>query len=196
MEQPKRKNIRLTTYDYSAPGAYFITVCTKDKKNLFWSDVGGSDGSAAGGRYSDLSEWQRSVCDADASAARRAPGTATGIDRPEDVPLNHNGQIVDQAIKSIPEHYPTITVDRYVIMPNHIHLLLQIHGGADGRSLIAPTISTVVRLMKSAASHEAGFALWQKGFYDHVIRSDADYLDCWQYIEGNPGRREEKHYET
>ena len=160
MEQPTRKNIRLTNYDYRAPGAYFITVCTKNKENLFWSDVGAIS------------------------------------DRPEDVPLNHTGQIVDQAIKNIPVHYPSITVDRYVIMSNHIHLLLQIHSSADGRSVIAPTISTVVRLMKSAASHEAGCSLWQKGFYDHVIRSEADYLDCWQYIEGNPGKQEEAKYET
>jgi REP element-mobilizing transposase RayT len=156
MEQPTRKNIRLTAYDYSAPGAYFITVCTKNKENLFWSDVGAV------------------------------------IGRPENVPLNHTGQIVDQAIKNIPNHYPAISADRYVIMPNHIHLLLQIRGGADGRSMIAPTISTVVRSMKGFAVKQAGIPLWQKGFYDHIIRSEADYLDCWQYIEGNPGKRDDR----
>ena len=160
MEQPKRKHTRLTTWNYRAPGAYFITVCTKNKENLFWSDVGAI------------------------------------IDRPENVPLNHVGQIVDQVIKNIPNHYPAITVDQYVIMPNHIHLLLQIHTDPDGRSMIAPTISTVVRSMKGFAVKQAGFPLWQKGFYDHIIRSEADYLDCWQYIEGNPGKREEKYYEA
>ena len=160
MEQPKRKNIRLTDYPYCAPGAYFVTVCTKNKENLFWSDVGAI------------------------------------IDRPENVPLNPIGQIVDQVIQNIPNHYPAISIDRYVIMPNHIHLLLQIHTGADGRSMIAPTISTVVRSMKGAAVKLAGMPLWQKSFYDHVIRSRQDYLDCWQYIEGNPGKREEMRYET
>ena len=57
--------------------------------------------------------------------------------------------------------------------------------------MIAPTISTVVRLMKGAASKRAGFPLWQKGFYDHVVRSQRDYLDIWNYIEGNPGKWEE-----
>ena len=76
-------------------------------------------------------------------------------------------------------------------MPNHIHLLLQIHGGADGRPMTAPTIQQVVNQLKGYAAKQAGFPLWQKGFYDHVIRSEADYLDCWQYIEGNPGKREE-----
>lgn len=152
MEQPKRKNIRLTTYDYSAPGAYFITVCTQNKENLFWSDVGAV------------------------------------IGRPEDVPLNHTGQIVDQAIENIPNHYPAISIDRYVIMPNHIHLLLQIHTDHDGRPMTAPTIPMVVNQLKGYVTKQVGFPIWQKGFYDHVIRSEADYLDCWQYIEGNPSK--------
>ena len=76
-------------------------------------------------------------------------------------------------------------------MPNHIHLLLQIHTDADGRSMIAPTISTVVRLMKGAVSKQAGFSVWQKGFHDHVVRSQQDYLDIWNYMEGNPGKWEE-----
>ena len=54
--------------------------------------------------------------------------------------------------------------------------------------MIAPTISTVVQMMKGAVSKMAGFPLWQKGFYDHVIRNEKDYLDIWNYIEGNPSR--------
>ena len=57
--------------------------------------------------------------------------------------------------------------------------------------MIAPTISTVVRLMKGAVSKQAGFSVWQKGFYDHVVRSQRDYLDIWNYMEGNSGKWEE-----
>ena len=99
--------------------------------------------------------------------------------------------VVRQSIHDIPSHYPAITVDHAVIMPNHIHLLLQINTDANGRSMIAPTISTVVRLMKGAVSKQAGVSVWQKGFYDHVIRNDDDYQDIWNYIEGNPGKWEE-----
>ena len=152
MEKRKRKVNRLRDYDYSTPNAYFVTICTEKRKNLFWPDVGAI------------------------------------IDRPQEVPLTQLGKIVRRSIESIPEHYPAVSVDHYVIMPNHIHLLLQIHTDSDGRSLIAPTISTVVRLMKGAASKEAGYAMWQKGFYDHVIRGDKDYLDAWQYIEWNPAK--------
>ena len=152
MELPKRKQNRLTEYDYSTPNAYFITVCTQDRKNLFWTDVGAA------------------------------------ISRQENVSLTDLGIVVKQSIDEIPEHYPAITVDNYVIMPNHIHLLLQINADIDGRPMAAPTISTVVNQMKGVISKRAGFSVWQKGFYDHVIRNDNDYRDIWKYIEGNPGK--------
>ena len=110
------------------------------------------------------------------------------IDRPKNVPLTNLGIIVQRSIENIPKHYPAISVDHYVIMPNHIHLLLQINTDVNGRSMIAPTISTVVRLMKGKVSKQAGFTVWQKGFYDHVIRNDNDYRDIWNYIEGNPSK--------
>ena len=56
--------------------------------------------------------------------------------------------------------------------------------------MAAPTISTVVNQLKGVASKSAGFPLWQKGFYDHVIRGESDYLDTWNYIYGNPLRWE------
>ena len=110
------------------------------------------------------------------------------IDRPENVPLTNLGIIVRRSIEDIPKHHPTISADHFVIMPNHIHLLLQINTDPDGRSVIAPTISTVVRLMKGAVSKQAGFTVWQKGFYDHVIRNNKDYRAIWNYIEGNPSK--------
>ena len=152
MELPKRKPNRLTEYDYSTPNAYFITVCTQDRKNLFWTD------------------------------ARAA------IDCPENISLTDIGMMVKQVILDIPKHYPAITVDHAVVMPNHIHLLLQIKTDIDGRPMAAPTISTVINQTKGAASKMAGFSVWQKGFYDHVIRNDNDYRDIWNYIEGNPGK--------
>lgn len=152
MALPVRKQNRLTEYDYRTPNAYFITICTNKRKNLFWKDIG------------------------------------TIIDRPENVPLTNLGTIAKRSIEDIPKHYPVISVDHYVIMPNHIHLLMQIHLDSSGRSLIAPTISTAVRLMKGAVTKQAGFPIWQKSFYDHVIRNDNDYQEIWNYIEGNPSK--------
>ena len=108
------------------------------------------------------------------------------IGRPSPLPLSSLGKIVEQAISGIPNHYPMITVDQYTIMPNHIHLLLQIHADEIGRPMVAPTISTVVNQLKGIASKQAGFPLWQKGFYDHVIRNETDYAEVWNDIAGNP----------
>lgn len=152
MELPRRKQIRLTEYDYSTPNAYFITICTDNRKNLFWKDAG------------------------------------MIIDQSENIPLTNLGSITQQSIAQISKRYPMISVDHFVIMPNHIHLLLQINTDVNGRSVIAPTISTVVRLMKGTVSRQAGFAVWQKGFYDHVIRNDNDYQEIWNYIDGNPSK--------
>lgn len=110
------------------------------------------------------------------------------IARPEDVQLSRYGVIVDEAIRSIPKYYPAVSLDHYVIMPNHIHLLLQIKSDCDGRPMVAPTISTVVQQMKGAVSKRVGFPVWQKGFHDHVIRSETDYQEIWEYIENNPAR--------
>ena len=161
MDLPKRKQNRLVEYDYSTPNAYFITVCTKNRKNLFWMEVGAI------------------------------------IDRPNNVPLTNLGMIARQSIEDIPNYYSAVSVDHFVIMPNHIHLLLQINTDADGRSMIAPTVSTVVRLMKGTVSKQAGLSVWQKGFYDHVIRNDHDYREIWNYIDGNPSKwTEDKLYKS
>ncbi len=111
------------------------------------------------------------------------------IGRPQDVMLSEYGVVVKNAIMEIPKRYPAVSVDHYVIMPEHIHLLLQIQTDSGGRPMVAPTVSTVVQQMKGAVSKKLGFALWQKGFYDHVVRGEQDYLEIWNYIEGNPIKR-------
>ena len=67
-------------------------------------------------------------------------------------------------------------------MPNHIHLLISI-GKAGGRMISAPT---VIGSLKRYVSRQAGFSVWQKGFYDHVVRDPDDLQIKWNYIEGNP----------
>ncbi|MBE6926461.1 MAG: hypothetical protein E7461_06420 [Ruminococcaceae bacterium] len=154
-ELSKRKPNRLPNFDYSTPGAYFITVCTKNRKCILWNNVGAS------------------------------------IARPHNIPLSAYGKIVNQAICNIPLHYPAVTVDNYTIMPNHIHLLLQINTDADGRPMVAPTISTIVQQMKGIVTKQVGESIWQKLFHDHIIRGEKDYLKIWEYIENNPAKWKE-----
>ena len=152
MDTPRRKPNRLKDYDYSENGAYFITVCTKEKACLFWN-VGAS--------------------------TARPDGMVT---------LSAAGKTVEAAILNIPKVYSCVSVDKYAVMPNHIHMLLSIQA-CDGRAMPAPTISVVVQQMKGHVSKQLGKSIWQKLFHDHVVRNEMDYQKIWQYIDTNPMRR-------
>ena len=159
MDLPKRKQIRLPEYDYSAPGAYFVTICTHERRCI-------------------LSEI--------------AVGAATS--RPPELHLTALGEIVDLAIRNISSIYPSISVDNYVIMPNHVHLILRICDEENGRQIAAPTVSSAIGQMKRWASIQAKTALWQKSFYEHVICGEADYRQIWDYIDANPAKWTEDRY--
>jgi len=121
---PTRKRIRLEEFDYSTPGAYFITVCTANRENLFWS-------------------------------ARRGE-----LCSPADVPLSNVGRIVNKEIGKIKTVYDSVRVDQYCIMPDHIHLIISICTGADGRTQFAPTISRVMKQFKGSITKQVGRPIW------------------------------------
>ena len=84
--------------------------------------------------------------------------------------------------------YESVRVDKYIVMPDHIHMLVSIVPDVFGRPQVAPTISRVVQQFKGAITKKVGFSLWQKGYYDHIIRGQQDYDEIWQYIDENPLR--------
>ena len=183
-ELPNRKQIRIKDYDYSEPGAYFITICTVNREKILWNGVGAD------------------------------------IIRPQSVPLSAIGKIAEQGILQIAKHYKNISVDKYCIMPDHMHLILRIESdtcgrmisaptetgrdragqgsdesqctihelspGTAGRMISAPTVSTVVGSMKRWVSGQVGRSVWQRSFYDHGIRNQQDYNEIRTYIENNP----------
>lgn len=149
-ELPKRKPIRIENYDYSSPGAYFITVCSSNREEIFWNGVGAD------------------------------------IIRPQDVPLSAAGKIAEQGILQMAQHYENVAVDKYCVMPDHVHFILRIESDIGGRIISAPTVSTVVGSMKRWVSRQIGRPIWQKSFYDHGIRNQRDYDEIWEYIENNP----------
>lgn len=156
---PIRKRNRLKNFDYSSNGMYFITICTKDKTNLFWSN--------------------ESIC-------------VVGEDSilPQNsVRLTLFGKYVDEAINYIPVVYPHIHLLEYVIMPNHIHLILYIPNDG-GRMLSSPTtlatISIAIGQMKRWVSRRIGIPIWQRSFHDHVIRDHRDYVKISKYVRDNP----------
>ena len=171
MDRPVRKEIRLKNYDYSGNGAYFITICTKDKMCLFWDN---------NDKYQPLMSCSNINNECVGAASRRPL---------KKVYLSKYGTIVKNELSQIPIIYPDIVfIPKYVIMPNHIHMIIIInyYGDKSGRRNAAPTISRVINQFKGNISRKAGFSVWQKSFYDRIIRNNAEYSAYWQYIENNP----------
>jgi len=120
IDRPQRKKNRLENYDYSSCGAYFITICTLERRNCFWKNVGAI------------------------------------IDRPQDVELSQYGKMVDNAIQNIPSAYSALSLEGYIIMPNHIHLLVRVCADEYGRPLVAPTMSRVINNLKGLFPNKQG----------------------------------------
>ncbi|MCL2195629.1 MAG: hypothetical protein FWB76_06735 [Oscillospiraceae bacterium] len=102
--------------------------------------------------------------------------------------LSRYGLVVRCAVDAISTHYAHASVDSYVIMPNHVHMLLRLN---HGRQVAAPTrepadVSTIIGQMKRHVSMEIGFPLWQKSFHDHIVRNHEDYARIAHYINTNP----------
>ena len=151
--------MRWRNFDYSSARSYFVTFCTHERKNILSHIVG---------------------------AIHESPA----------VELSGCGRVIDTAIKAIPDRFE-VTVDHYVIMPNHIHLLLTIK--SEESNPIASNIprknrsilSKIIGYTKMNASKEInkrfGFTdIWQRGFYDHVVRDSEEFQKIIKYIHENP----------
>ena len=126
---PQRKPIRLEDYDYSTPGAYFITICTANREPIFWSTRRGE------------------LCS------------------PANISLSDAGILIANEIKKLNTIYHAVRVDKYCIMPDHLHMILTIDTDESGRTQFAPTISRVVKQFKGAITKQLGRPIWQKSFY-------------------------------
>ena len=200
-----RKGIRLPEYDYSSEGAYFVTVCTDGKRRILSElPTVGADSVRPYALSGSANGADNSICShalpgatvvADDSVRHHVlTGATVAADdsvRPT-VPtvLTPIGKIVEDCILSLPLHNDGIRLDKYVVMPNHIHLLLRFVPAEGGQS--RPPLQKVMQSLKSVTTRkcwEFGISkLWQRSFYDHVIRNETDYLKIWQYIEENPLR--------
>ena len=106
--------------------------------------------------------------------------------RPQESPqLSEYGIIIKNEIERIGIIYNNVVaIDKYVIMPNHIHMMIMLYGN-DGRPKVAPTISRIMQQFKGAVTKKIGFSLWQKLYHDHIIRNEQEYQKIWQYIDTN-----------
>ena len=158
-ELPQRKRLRLKNFDYSMPGAYFITICTHNRKCTLSRVVG---------------------------AIHESP----------EMKLTDYGKIIDEIIQNIPARYKA-NIDTYVIMPNHIHLIIIITDDEElraihesplrGRSII-PKVIGYIKMNASKEIHcqHGNTTIWQRGFHDHIIRDRRDYEKIAKYIYENP----------
>ena len=111
------------------------------------------------------------------------------------------GRVAESMIRQISVQYPAVEVDKYVIMPDHIHLLVRI--GQEGTGNPSPTLGNVIGWYKYRATKEMnlikgtqGERVFQRSYYDHVIRNQRDYDEIWQYIENNPRKWALQNYEN
>jgi putative transposase len=154
-----RRSPHLAAFDYTSPGAYFVTVCTHERRCLF-------------GRVQD-----------------------------ERVLLSEAGQIVETEWLNTAARRSYVALDSHVIMPNHIHGLIIIREHAQPVRLTAApgprrhSLSSIVGGFKAAASRRIGHLherhrpdLWQRGYYERVVRHEADLKSIREYIANNPSR--------
>lgn len=106
------------------------------------------------------------------------------------IKLTSIGETVNQSILYINKNYNNISVDKYVIMPNHVHLIIRVDNQSGGHGDPPLQVHDVIGRLKSFTTHKYGNALWQRSFYDHIIRDKDDYLIRWNYIDTNPQRWE------
>jgi putative transposase len=162
-----RRSTRLKVYDYSQTGAYFVTICTKDRECLFGDIVDG------------------------------------------EMRLNEYGTIVANRWDAIPNYIANVERDEFVVMPNHIHGIIVIRSDCVGaihelplrdetpnetrkyrRQMLLPKI--IGRFKMNTAKiinqirNRPGYPIWQRNYYEHVIRNDDDLNRIRQYIIENP----------
>ncbi len=181
MEHPERKYNRLRNYDYSRNGMYFITICTKDRIRYLSEII--DVGNAALG------------------VPRNIPNISMKINHELNdiipvpvVKLTKYGDIVNDNIKKINEIYRYVSVTKYVIMPDHIHMILfvsdfedkSVNYGTPRAAFPTKSVSQIINGLKAISTKQIGFSVWQKSFHDHIIRSEKEFLEISDYIDNNP----------
>ena len=112
---------------------------------------------------------------------------------PATVKLTNVGRIAEKYILRIPDVYPYVLLENYVIMPDHVHILLTITQTDEKAQNKRIGVDTVIRSTKTLITKELGFSVWQKDFYDVIADSERLFLLCDKYIDDNPAAWLEKH---
>jgi putative transposase len=146
--RPRRRSLRLPSYDYSQAGAYFITACTQSRAMLFGELIDG------------------------------------------DVRLNEMGTIVQQTWDDLPAHYHGIDLDTFIVMPNHVHGIIVLADKPERRHAIPEIVRGFKTFSARRVNERVGKrgVLWQRGYYEHVIRNEKALDRIRAYIANNPAQ--------
>ncbi|MBU1668747.1 transposase [bacterium] len=153
-----RKSIRLKHYDYYKNGAYFITICTQNREHLF-------------GEIID-----------------------------NEMLLNNAGKMIQKWLHKLDNNFEGISIDGMVIMPNHVHFVLSIFMPTKGRDMALPLhgLSEVLQWFKTMTTNEyirgvksniyPAFykRVWQRNYYEHIIRNEKSLSEIQEYMKNNP----------
>ena len=122
------------------------------------------------------------------------------LDAPK-IELSKYGKAVDEQIALMNSIYDNVIVEKYVIMPNHIHLLIRIENISESGTSRAPSptnsvIAIFVSTLKRFTNKNAGEKIWQRSYYDHIVRNENEYLKIWEYINSNAQKWQNDKYYT
>lgn len=183
-----RHSIRLKNYDYSSNGLYYITICTQNRAMLFGEIVGQDVGADS---ISAL-DTQNSL---DSQFAQ--------------MHLNDAGEMVENLYRETIRQFKNVIDAKHVIMPNHFHGIIAMDRSKPRTSTTradmesAPTLSAIIQAFKRYTTikyvdgvKDGRFTpfnkrIWQRNYYERIIRDETEYLRIWQYIDENPARWEE-----
>ncbi|MDR2606559.1 MAG: transposase [Oscillospiraceae bacterium] len=97
--------------------------------------------------------------------------------------LTEIGRVVEKEIAVLSAVYADVEIENFVIMPNHIHMILAI--SPDGRTQFAPTVSRIIKQFKGSITKRISFPIWQTSFHDRIIRNENEYKNIYKYIDEN-----------
>lgn len=158
-DKHRRRSIRLSGYDYSQSGTYFVTVCTYERECFLGEVLGG------------------------------------------EMKLNEAGREARAGWERLPDHYPHVRLDAFVVMPNHVHGIIILNNETSVGPGLHPdlvpgrihSLSEVIRAFKTFSSRRinvlrdcVGSRTWQRNYYEHIVRSDTALEAIRAYIAANP----------
>lgn len=119
---------------------------------------------------------------------------------PAEVELTKLGKVVEEQLLNLSNRYPFVRIDKFVIMPTHLHAIMVLEGETAGASP-RPTLTDIICTFKSLSTRLCnqydnvnGRKIWQTSFYDEIIRNENTYQQIWRYIDENPLKWNEDTY--